>query len=137
MSVVVLDAWAVLAFLQRESPAATVVRRLLRRAARGNVRLRMNVVNLGEVYYRLIQTAGSERAEARLQKLRRLPIDILPAREALALSAAKIKAAHAISYADAFAIATANAENARLATGDPEIRARPRAVVSAMGMRRT
>ena len=67
MSVVVLDAWAVLAFLQREGPAAVVVRRLLRRAARRNVRLRMNVVNLGEVYYRLIQTAGAERADIRLQ----------------------------------------------------------------------
>jgi hypothetical protein len=74
MSVVVLDAWAVLALLQREGPAAVVVRRLLRRAARGSVRLRMNVVNLGEVYYRLIQTVGHERADARLQQLRRLPI---------------------------------------------------------------
>jgi len=137
MSVLVLDAWAVLAFLQREGPAAVVVRRLLRRAARGNVRLRMNVVNLGEVYYRLIQTTGSERAAARLHQLRRLPIDVLPAREALALSAAKMKAAHAISYADAFAIATAKAENARLVTGDPEILALPRSVVSVMGLRRT
>lgn len=137
MSVVVLDAWAALAFLQREGQAATVVRRLLRRAVRGNVRLKMSAVNLGEVYYRLIQTAGAERADERLQRLRRLPIDVLSVREALALSAAKIKAAHPISYADAFAIATAKAEKARLATGDPEILALPRSVVSVMGLRRT
>jgi predicted nucleic acid-binding protein len=137
MSVVVLDAWAVLAFLQREGQAAAMMRRLLRRAVRGNVQLRMSVINLGEVYYRLIQIAGPEQANVRLQQLRRLPIDMLPAREPLALSAARIKAAYPISYADAFAIATAKAEKARLATGDSEILALPRAVVSAMGLRRT
>jgi predicted nucleic acid-binding protein len=72
-----------------------------------------------------------------LRRFRRLPIDVLLVREALALSAAKIKAAHPISYADAFAIATAKAENARLATGDPEVLALPRSVVSVMGLRRT
>jgi predicted nucleic acid-binding protein len=66
-----------------------------------------------------------------------LPIDVLPAREVLTLSAARIKAAHPISYADAFAIATAKAENARLVTGDPEILALPRSVVQLMGLRRT
>jgi hypothetical protein len=45
MRTVILDA-----FLQREGQAWTVVRRLLRRAVRGNVRLVMSVVNLGEVY---------------------------------------------------------------------------------------
>lgn len=137
MSVVVVDAWAALAFLQREGQAAVILRRLLRRAVRGNVRLMMNVVNLGEVYYRLIQTAGEERADARLLRFRRLPIDVVPAREGLALSAARIKAAYPISYADAFAIATAKTENARLATGDPEILALPRAIVSVMSLRRT
>ena len=60
MSSVVLDAWAALAFLQREGHASVAVRRLLRRAVRGNVRLLMNVVNLGEVYYRLVQVAGRD-----------------------------------------------------------------------------
>ena len=113
-----------------------MVRRLLRRAVRGNIRLLMNVVNLGEVYYRLVQTAGQQRAGERLQRFRRLPIEVLPAREALALSAARIKAAHPISYADAFAVATAKTEGARLATGDPEILALPRAVVSLMSLQR-
>ena len=137
MSVVVLDAWAALAFLQREGRAAVIVRRLLRRAVRGNVRLTMSVVNLGEVYYRLIQIADEQQADARLQRFRRLPIEMLPAREALTLNAARIKAVHPISYTDAFAVATARNENARLATGDPEILALPRAVVSVMSLQRT
>jgi predicted nucleic acid-binding protein len=136
MSTVVLDAWAALAFLRREGQAWVVVRRLLRRAVRGNVRLVMNAVNLGEVYYRLVQISGHERAEERLQRLRRLPIEVLPARESLALAAARIKAVHPISYADAFAIATAKTASARLATGDPEILALPRGVVLLMSLQR-
>ena len=93
MSTVVLDAWAALAFLQRQGDAWVVVRRLLRRAVRGNVRLLMNVVNLGEVYYRLVQIAGQQRADERFQRFRRLPIEVLPVREALALKAARVKAA--------------------------------------------
>jgi predicted nucleic acid-binding protein len=37
------------------------------------------------------------------------------------LEAALIKASHAISYADAFAVATAMAHDATLLTGDPEL----------------
>ena len=55
----------------------------------------------------------------------------------LALSAAKLKAAYPISYADAFAVASAKAERARLATGDPEILTLPRSVVSLVSLRRT
>jgi predicted nucleic acid-binding protein len=134
---IVLDAWAALAFLQREGPAALVVRRLLRRAVHGNLRLLINAVNLGEVYYRLLQTAGVERADERLGLLRRLPIEVCPVRETLALSAARIKAAHSISYADAFAVATAKSERARLATGDPGILALPRPLVSVVKLQRS
>jgi len=134
---IVLDAWAALAFLQREGHAALVVRRLLRRAVRGNVRLLINAVNLGEVYYRLLQVAGEQRADERFGLLRRLPIEVCPVREPLALSAARIKAAYPISYADAFAVASARSERARLATGDPEILALPRALVSVVKLHRT
>lgn len=112
------------------------MRRLLRRAVRGNVRLLINAVNLGEVYYRLMQIAGEQRANERFGLLRRLPIEVCPVREALALSAARIKAAHPISYADAFAVATAKTERARLMTGDPEILALPRALISLVKLQR-
>jgi predicted nucleic acid-binding protein len=44
-----------LAFLRAEEPGATVMRRYLRRAQSGSFRLLLNVVNLGEVFYRLLQ----------------------------------------------------------------------------------
>lgn len=41
--------------------------------------------------------------------------------EARVLQAAALKAAHRMSYAEAFAVATATAHHAVLLTGDPEI----------------
>jgi hypothetical protein len=45
------------------------------------------------------------KAEERLVqvKVKALPIDIVPARESLVLEATRVKAAHPLSYADAFA----------------------------------
>jgi len=71
--VVVIDAWAALAFLQREAPAEAVIRRYLRRAASGNLRLLIDLVNLGEVYYRMIQIAGASAADTKLEQFRRFP----------------------------------------------------------------
>ena len=54
-NVAVVDSWAILAFLRAEEPGAAAMRRFLRRAQSGNLRLLLNVVTLGEVFYRLIQ----------------------------------------------------------------------------------
>ena len=121
MSVVVLDAWAALAFLQREGQAAVIVRRLLRRAVRGNVRLRMNVVNLGEVYYRTGRVQGRDQADETLEIVRRLRLKILPATDPVVLAAARFKIDHTVSYADAFAVVATLEQNGTLLTGDPEL----------------
>ncbi len=105
------------------------MRRYLRRARAGNLRLLLNVVNLGEVFYRLIQLTGATQAEERLAEIKALPIEIVPAREGLVMEAARIKAGHRLAYADAFAVATGRLENAPIITGDPEILALPAAVI--------
>lgn len=128
-NVAVVDAWAALAYLRNEGAAGAAMRRYLRRAHAGNTRLLMSTINLGEVYYRMAQLTGEERADERLLLFRRLPIEIVQAREPLVLEAARLKARHPISYADAFAVATARLERAAVLTGDPEIVALPRSVV--------
>lgn len=128
-SVAVVDSWAVLAFLRAEEPGATAMRRYLRRAQSGNLRLLLNVINLGEVFYRLLQLTNEAQADERLIQLKALPIEIVPARESLVLEAARIKAAHPLSYADAFAVATGRVEKAPVITGDPEILNLPATVV--------
>ena len=135
-SVAVVDTWAALAFLRREGSADTTMRRYLKRADSGNLRLLMNLVNLGEVYYRMIQLAGVDNADERLRLLRKLPIEMVPVREPLAMEAGRIKAQYRVSFADAFAVATARVEDGAVLTGDPEILALPRNVVRVVKLER-
>jgi len=51
-----------------------------------------------------------------------MPILFLPVDERLSLLAGRIKAFHRLSYADAFAVATAIDLNATLVTGDEEFK---------------
>lgn len=103
-----------LRWLEGEEPAASRVEASL--ASRPV----MSWINLGEVYYVVERAAGRDRAERIVRDLRHgLRLD-LPT-EARVLEAARIKARHAMAYADAFAVATALAHRATLLTGDPEI----------------
>jgi len=61
---------------------------------------------------------GVTKAQDALALIRQLPIEILPADEQSVFAAAHIKANHAISYADTFAVAAAR--SAVILTGDPE-----------------
>ena len=117
----VLDAWAVLALLQKEEPAASRVKRLMEEARAGNTELFISIINLGEVYYRIGKAKGEREAQETLDDIRRLHLTVVPATEEAVFAAARFKMHHAISYADAFAAATAEDLNAVLATGDPEL----------------
>ncbi|GAB4500534.1 MAG: type II toxin-antitoxin system VapC family toxin [Anaerolineales bacterium] len=116
-----LDAWAMLAYLENENPANLRVTALLKDARQGNVLLFMSIINLGEVYYRAGKKRGEEIAEQILAGIRLLPVEILPADDNLVLEAARWKMRHPISYADAFAIVSAQKTKATLVTGDPEL----------------
>ncbi|MBN1656957.1 MAG: type II toxin-antitoxin system VapC family toxin [Anaerolineae bacterium] len=117
----VLDAWAVLAFLQGEEPAASRVRNLLEEAQGQEAALFLSIINLGEVVYRVGKVRGEAEASEILAQIRRLPITIVSASNDAVWAAVRYKMHHAISYADAFALATAESLGATLATGDPEL----------------
>jgi len=117
----VLDAWAVMAFLQKKQPAATRVRALLLEAQNGTARLFISLINLGEVYYSIGKGQGQKTADETLAQLRLLPIEILPADNESVLAAARLKMKYALSYADAFAAQCAQQLGAVLVTGDPEL----------------
>ena len=117
----VFDAWAVLALLQGEEPAASRVRQLMEQAKEGNVELSISIINLGEVYYRIGRVKGEREAHETLDDIRRLSLTVAPATEEAVFAAARFKMRYAISYADAFAAATADDLDAILVTGDPEL----------------
>ena len=118
----ILDSWAVMAWLKGEQPAAQRVRGLFEAAERREHKLAMNIVNLGEVFYLCAKARDLAYGERVLENLR-ARVGAVSAGDDLVLHAARLKARHPISYADAFAAATAMLRDAPLVTGDPELRA--------------
>jgi predicted nucleic acid-binding protein len=110
-----LDSWAVLAWLDGDEPAATVVAETLNRE-----RPPMSWMNLVEVHYRTIREHGRQEADEVISELRPQITEHLPGVSAMR-AVAGLKAANPIALADCFAIALADAEGAQLLTGDPEI----------------
>lgn len=109
-----LDAWAVLAWLDGEQPAADRVDALL------SERPVMSWVNAVEVYYRLDRDHGRQAADETLAALRSAIELELPGVGRMA-ETARLKSRLAIALGDCFAIATATARKLPLLTGDPEI----------------
>jgi len=102
--------------------SAGAVQALFEQAEAGNADLSMSMVNGGEVFYLVHKRLGASQAEAFLKGLESLPLrTIVPDAKGI-LEAARLKALHPISYADAFAVSTAMREKAALVTGDPELR---------------
>ena len=117
-----LDSFALLAFLNKER-GFEKVKSLLRAAEATGEPLLMNEINIGEVYYITAKDRSMEQAEEFLHRLETLPIQPIVNSFADVLEAARIKARFPISYADAFAIATAIRMNAVIVTEDAEFRA--------------
>lgn len=118
----VLDSYAILAYLADEE-GADKVEEYLSLARAGKAELYMNVVNLGEIYYILTRRKGVEVANLSVVLLKEEPIKFVSVDERLSLLAGRIKAFHRLSYADAFAVATAIDLKATLVTGDEEFKA--------------
>jgi predicted nucleic acid-binding protein len=106
MKVHVLDANALYRFLIG-GPGADTVNRLFKEARDSDQSLRMSVVNWGEVYYTIAKVEGFADTERIMERVKLLPLSILDADESVTTSAARLKAARGLPYADCFAAATA------------------------------
>ena len=111
----VLDSWAVLRYLEDASPAAETVATLLQAE-----RPLISWINLGEVFYVVRRSAGEDAATSVVRDLRAVVTAELPDERRI-LQAGRIKSEFPLAYADAFAAATAQAHDAELWTGDPEL----------------
>lgn len=113
----VLDAYALLAYLKGESGHLRVKEML----AADDLDLLINAVNAGEVFYILARARGLREADVFLNViLPSLPIQVIDNSFEQVIEAARLKVAHALSFADCFAAATAVRERAALVTGDKE-----------------
>lgn len=110
----VLDAWAATAVLNDEEAAERVERVI------GRGEAVMSWINVGETYYAALRRRGRPLADRAVRALRAAIRTEEPDAD-LVLAAARLKAAGRISYADCFAVATAQRHVAPLYTGDPEL----------------
>lgn len=111
---VVLDSWALLAYLNDELAASRIERAWIEEGAA------ICSVNLGEVLYMRIRESGETTAVADIDRIRQQS-KLIETDWALIRAAARIKAGGGLSYSDAFCVATALGLEEQLWTGDPEI----------------
>ncbi len=102
--------------LEGSEPVASRVERIMW----SDERPVMNWINVGEVFYVTRRAAGERTAEDILRTLRSV-LHLESPSDRRVIEAARIKADHAMAYADAFAAATTIAHKAVLWTGDPEL----------------
>ena len=117
----VLDSFAVLAFLFKEAGHEKVLS-LLDTALEEDEVVYMTAPNWAEVRYIVERKKGIEEWKNSRTSLLALPIEILPADQAMAELAGEIKAAKKMSLADCFTAALTKDLKAELYTGDPEFR---------------
>lgn len=122
MAAVVLDSFALLAYLRREDGWQTV-RNALHKAAEGQSAVAMTEVNYAEVQYIILKKDGAKKWDDVQALLAVWPITFYPVDRVLADLAASFKARFRMSLADACAAALSKKLSAPLYTNDPEFQA--------------
>ncbi len=117
----VLDAWAIIAYLEDE-PSASQVADLIASAHEEEVPVLMTVVNAGEVWYTVAREISEDEANQCIKELRDLRIQFVDVDWELTQEASRFKSKHKMSYADCFASALARIRKAELITGDKEFK---------------
>jgi predicted nucleic acid-binding protein len=118
---IVLDSWAVIAYLEGETAAEKVADHIAD-AHENDIPLFMTVVNAGEVWYIIARATTVADADRSITELRHLGIGFVDADWSLAHQAGGFKAKHKMSFADCFAAALAKEKKALLLTGDSEFK---------------
>ena len=121
MPIYVLDSYAILALLQKE-PGNQRVRELLEEAQDESCQVHISLINLGELAYIIERRWGVERSHEALAYLRNTALQWAAVTENRVWTASRLKAAHPIAFADAFAAGLALELGGTLVTGDPEFR---------------
>ena len=114
----VLDTSALLCLKENE-PGASEVEVLLREQGK-KATVFISFMSVMELAYIFEQEQGETAARQGVLQLKQLPVQIVESDEPLGLAAARIKAGHKLSVADAWVAATAERLGATLVHKDPE-----------------
>lgn len=121
MKSLLFDSFAFLRFFQKET-GGEKVRTLLNDALNSQTPCLINAIIVGEILYLTQRRFGEQKKLEIFVHIKRLNIIILPCPNELIFRAAELKARFPISYADAFALASAIEHGADLVSGDPEFK---------------
>jgi predicted nucleic acid-binding protein len=106
-------------FLENEAGADRVAD-LFEQAETGVINLFLSFVTFTEIYYITIQKRGNDFARKRMEALEALPVKRIESNAKIGKIAGDFKAAHRVSFADAWIAALAKNKNATLVHKDPE-----------------
>jgi predicted nucleic acid-binding protein len=117
----IYDSFALLKLFQKERNYEKVAR-LLEEDLKSREAPLLQIINFGEIIYRTKKDFGDESNIRVIRSVIRLGFRIISASDNLVYAAAELKGSYAISYADAFLLATTLREKAAIVTGDPEFK---------------
>ena len=112
--------------LRDDEDGATGVEKILENSRKGSSQVMISFMTGMEYLYINLIRYGEETARRAYLELTLLPIRIVESNEEIRLTAAELKANHAISVADAWIAATALIEGAVLVHKDPEYESLPK-----------
>jgi len=121
MRSLLFDSFAFLRFFQKEAGGEKVLD-LLKQAADNKTPCLINAINVGEIIYLTQRRFGEQKKLEIFVHIQRMNIIILSCPNELIYRAAELKARFPLSYADAFALASAIEHGADLVSGDPEFK---------------
>ncbi len=118
---VVLDSYALMVLFHQEH-GYVHVERVLAKAKEHQHDLKITNINVGEIFYSIYKSNGSQAAQQALILIEQMSINIVDVNRDLVMSAALVKAQYALSYADAFVVALAQQGGEVILTGDKEFK---------------
>jgi predicted nucleic acid-binding protein len=113
---VLIDSWAWIEYWKGGKDAGRAAEHI-----EGTEKVVISVVNVAEVYFWVLKHYGGDVAGQKSKSMLRRSYVIVPDTE-IAISAAKLKAEHRLGLADSFVLATARSANAKVVTGDPDLK---------------
>ena len=114
----ILDACALIALLAGE-PGAENVRKIIQDAVDGKISLKINQINLLEVYYKICNVYNQNEANRTIKKIKEFPIEIIVGlKDDVFNEAGRIKSKYKIPLGDSIAVAECITGKGILVTSD-------------------
>ncbi|MDR2921864.1 MAG: PIN domain-containing protein [Treponema sp.] len=114
----ILDACALIALLAGEAGAENV-KKIIQDAVDGNITVKINQINLLEVYYKICNVYNQDEAKRTIKKIKEFPIEIIIGlKEEVFDEAGRIKSKYKIPLGDSIAVAECIIGKGILVTSD-------------------